>query len=216
MARSGPAPGKVDAGTVYRRGFAPSPPPRRGHSDFDEDAADIVSLIEHRPHVVAHSYGGVGAILAAARAPQRVRSLTLIEPPVHLVEDDPEAEHFKQIGEAFLAGGADTDPEIMREFLKIAGSPLPDHGPCPTTFSQLHTALRAHDRRMRPASSSNAPRLAPSNTGGLRRALRTNRAKHGCARACPRRRADDRARRRTLRCRSRRIRRRPRLIFSPA
>ena len=82
MARSGPAPGRWTLATVYRRGFAPSPPPRRGHSDFDEDAADIVSLIEHRPHVVAHSYGGVGAMLAAARAPQRVRSLTLIEPPV--------------------------------------------------------------------------------------------------------------------------------------
>ena len=82
MARSGPAPGRWTLATVYRRGFAPSPPPRRGHPDFDEDAADIVSLIEHRPHVVAHSYGGVGAMLAAARAPQRVRSLTLIEPPV--------------------------------------------------------------------------------------------------------------------------------------
>jgi pimeloyl-ACP methyl ester carboxylesterase len=82
MARSRPAPGTVDAGTVYRRGFAPSPPPRRGHPDFDEDAAGIVSLIEHRPRFVAHSYGGVGAMLAAARAPQRVRSLTLIEPPV--------------------------------------------------------------------------------------------------------------------------------------
>lgn len=49
-----PLRGRWTLATVYRRGFAPSPPPRRGHSDFDEDAADIVSLIEHRPHVVAH------------------------------------------------------------------------------------------------------------------------------------------------------------------
>lgn len=93
-------------------------------------------------------------MLAAARAPQRVRSLTLIEPPVHLVEEDPEAEHFKQIGEAFLAGGADTDPEIMRGFLKIAGSPLPEHGPLPDNMIAAAHRAQGTDRRMRPASPS--------------------------------------------------------------
>jgi len=146
--------------TVYRRGFAPSPPPTRGHQDFDEDAADILSLLESRPHVVAHSYGGVGAMLAAARAPQRVRSLTLIEPPVHLVHDDPEAEHFKQIGEAFLAGGADTDPEIMREFLQIAGSPLADHGPLPDNV--IAAAHRARGARSPYAAGLPLPALRDS------------------------------------------------------
>ena len=127
--------------TVYRRGFAPSPPPTGGHQDFEEDAADILSLLKRRSHVVAHSYGGVGTILAAAHAPQRVRSLTLIEPPVHLVQDDPEAERFKQIGETFLNGGADTDPELMREFLQIAGAPLADHGPLPdNVIAAVHRA----------------------------------------------------------------------------
>jgi pimeloyl-ACP methyl ester carboxylesterase len=33
--------------------------------------------------LVAHSYGGIAAILAAARAPERVRSLTLFEPAAY-------------------------------------------------------------------------------------------------------------------------------------
>jgi pimeloyl-ACP methyl ester carboxylesterase len=131
--------------TVYRRGFPPSPPPTSGYQDFDEDAADILSVLENRPHLVAHSYGGVGAMLAAAHAPQRVRSLTLIEPAVHLVDDDPEAAHFKQIAETFLAGGAQTDPEVIREFLKIVGSPITDDGPLPE--SAIAAAHRARGTR---------------------------------------------------------------------
>jgi pimeloyl-ACP methyl ester carboxylesterase len=130
--------------TVYRRGFAPSPTPTSGHQNFEEDAADILALLEHRPHVVAHSYGGIGAMLAVAGATEPARSLTLIEPAVHMVHDA-EAEHFKQIGEAFLAGGPDTDPQIMREFLQIAGSPLPDDGPLPD--SAFAAARRAHGSR---------------------------------------------------------------------
>jgi pimeloyl-ACP methyl ester carboxylesterase len=131
--------------TMHRRGFAPSPPPTGHHQDFDEDAADLLTLLGHRPHVVAHSYGGVGAMLATATAPGRVRSLTLIEPAVHLVKDDPEAEHFKRIGEEFLARGLNSDPSTMREFLRAAGSPVPDEGPLPDNV--VAAARRAHGSR---------------------------------------------------------------------
>ena len=116
---------------VHRRGFEPSPPPTAGRQDFEEDAADLLPLLAERPHVVAHSYGGVGAMLAVATAPERVRSLTLIEPAVHLLAGDAEADRFRRIGEEFLEKGLDTDPSTMREFLRAAGSPLPDSGPLP-------------------------------------------------------------------------------------
>jgi pimeloyl-ACP methyl ester carboxylesterase len=128
---------------VHRRGCPPSPPPTGGRSDFAEDAADLGPLLATRPHVVAHSYGGVGALLAAADHP--VRSLTLIEPAVHLLPGDPAAEHLKRIGETALAEGPRTDPATLREFLRIAGSPVPDEGPLPDDV--LAAVRRAHGAR---------------------------------------------------------------------
>src|SRR5215210_6198603 len=63
---------------LYRRGYPPSPPAADGRHDFDVDAADVAALLGARPHVVAHSYGVLGTLIAAAREPARVRSLTLI------------------------------------------------------------------------------------------------------------------------------------------
>src|ERR1700733_6638575 len=62
-----------------RRGYGNSPPIER--VDPDVDAADIVEMLEAGAHLVGTSMGGVIAARAAARAPERVRSLTLIEPP---------------------------------------------------------------------------------------------------------------------------------------
>ena len=67
---------------VHRRGYPPSPPPPGTGQDFDVDATDLAPLLGSRPHVVAHSYGVLGTLIAAARTPERVRSLTLIEPPL--------------------------------------------------------------------------------------------------------------------------------------
>jgi pimeloyl-ACP methyl ester carboxylesterase len=65
-------------------------PDRRGYGssqaavgeDYLADADDIVGLLGGGAHLVAHSYGGLGALIAAARCPDNVRSLTLLEPPV--------------------------------------------------------------------------------------------------------------------------------------
>lgn len=94
---------------VHRRGYSPSPPEPEGRHDFDVDAADLLPLLDDRPHVVAHSYGTLGALIAAGSRPEGVRSLTLIEPPLYLV-DDPEVERFKRMGDEVLAHGLDTDP----------------------------------------------------------------------------------------------------------
>lgn len=63
----------------YRRGYSPSPPTER--VDPDRDAADIVELLADGAHLVGTSMGGVVAMRAAALAPEKVLSLTVIEPP---------------------------------------------------------------------------------------------------------------------------------------
>jgi pimeloyl-ACP methyl ester carboxylesterase len=116
---------------VYRRGFAPSPEPPNGRQDFELDAADVVELLENRPHLVGHSYGGVVAAIAAISRPAKVRSLTLLEPALFLPGDDPEVIRFARMGEEVLTRGLQTEPATLREFLKIAGAPIPDDGPLP-------------------------------------------------------------------------------------
>src|SRR5450756_1747362 len=72
-----------------RRGYYPNPPIQ--HEDFEVDAADVAELLVRRgpAHLVGHSYGAVISLLVAARVPEHVRSLTVIEPPAFgLVPDD--------------------------------------------------------------------------------------------------------------------------------
>lgn len=65
---------------VDRRGFGSSPDPD-GRVDFERDAGDLADLLAEPAHVLGHSYGGLSALLAAARRPDGVRSLAVIEPP---------------------------------------------------------------------------------------------------------------------------------------
>jgi pimeloyl-ACP methyl ester carboxylesterase len=132
---------------VHRRGYPPSPAPVDGRQDFERDAADIAPLLGSRPHVVAHSYGVLGALIAAARRPADVRSLTVIEPPLYyLVPGDPEIERLERIGDAVLMEGLDADPELLREFLRLAGAPGVDDGPLPEAVAA--GVRRAHGGRL--------------------------------------------------------------------
>jgi pimeloyl-ACP methyl ester carboxylesterase len=65
---------------VNRRGYGKSAAPRV-RQDFEEDAVDIAALLGEGAHLVGHSYGALGALIAAAARPQAVRSLTINEPP---------------------------------------------------------------------------------------------------------------------------------------
>ena len=133
--------------SVHRRGYLPSPAPPDGHQDFDVDAADIVPLLSSHPHVIAHSYGVLGTLIAAAQRPQDVRSLILIEPPLyHLVSGDPEVDRLERIGDAVLTDGLDADPETLRAFLRIAGAPGVDEGPLPEAVA--NGVRRAHGGRV--------------------------------------------------------------------
>jgi pimeloyl-ACP methyl ester carboxylesterase len=61
-----------------RRGYGESAV--TGPADFSVDADDVVALLGDGAHLVGHSYGAVVALLAAARRPEAVRSLTVVEP----------------------------------------------------------------------------------------------------------------------------------------
>jgi pimeloyl-ACP methyl ester carboxylesterase len=133
--------------SVHRRGYAPSPEPLDGRQDFNVDALDVLPLLASRPHVVAHSYGVLGALIAATRRPEDVRSLTLIEPPLyHLVPDDAEIARLERIGDAVLTEGLDADPGTLRGFLRMAGAPDVDDGPLPEAVA--NGVRRAHGGRL--------------------------------------------------------------------
>ena len=80
---------------IDRRGFGRSGARAEGVS-FELDAVDVSALLEAEPaHLVGHSYGAVVSLLAAARAPRAVRSLTVIEPPAFgIARGEPDVERF--------------------------------------------------------------------------------------------------------------------------
>lgn len=140
---------------VHRRGYPPSPPPQE-RQDFEVDAHDLEPLLVGRPHVVAHSYGVLGTLIAAAAAPGAMRSLTLIEPPLnYLVPDDPDVARLERIGDAVLTHGMDTDPTELREFLRLAGAPI-GVGDGPLPEGVIAGVRRAHGSR---PTSEARPRL---------------------------------------------------------
>jgi pimeloyl-ACP methyl ester carboxylesterase len=132
---------------AHLRGYPPSPPQPDGRQDFEHDAADLAPLLGSRPHVVAHSYGVLGTLIAAARKPEHVRSLTLIEPPLfYLAPDDEEVAHLERMGNAVLVDGLDADGATLREFLRLAGAPNVDQGPLPDEVAR--GVRRAHGARL--------------------------------------------------------------------
>ena len=111
---------RFDLVVPNRRGFPPGPEVER--VDFEDEAAWLERFLEPGTHLVGHSYGGVIALLAAARRPELVRSLTVIEPPAFgLVRGNAAVEEFIRRFDAI--GG---DPEtFLRAFLDVVGAPQP-------------------------------------------------------------------------------------------
>lgn len=72
-----------------RRGYGNSP--AAIGEDFVRDAEDIADVLSGGAHVVAHSYGGLGAMFAAAQRREATRSLALLEPPAFTMTADNDA-----------------------------------------------------------------------------------------------------------------------------
>lgn len=123
---------------VNRRGFGHSP--IVDGEDFDVDAGDVAEVLAEEPaHLVGHSYGGVVSLLAAARMPGSIQSLTLFEPPAFgLVADEPEVRRFIDGFQALLA--TNPSPEgFLRGFVAVVGGD-PSRLPTPMPEPLLRAA----------------------------------------------------------------------------
>ncbi len=124
-----------------RPGFPPNPPVER--VDFETDAELVAGLLEPGDHLVGHSYGGVISLLAAARRPELMRSLTLVEPPTTRVAlDNPAVAEFAAGGRELYASGESHDPEaFLARFLTAVGSTFIPPSPLPADLERGTRAL---------------------------------------------------------------------------
>ena len=123
-------------------GQTPAPPaPTR--IDFEQHALWVAARLQPGDHLVGHSYGGVIALLAAARVGKRLASLTVIEPPCTSVAlDDPAVAAFAEGGAGFWRDGPRDDPEaFLREFLASVGSDFDPPTPLPAALERGARAL---------------------------------------------------------------------------
>jgi pimeloyl-ACP methyl ester carboxylesterase len=111
---------------VNRPGFGGSPPLPRG--DFEAEAPLVAELLGDGAHLVGHSYGGLGAMLAAAHRPEATLSLTLLEAPVGVPADPDPAWQTLRDEIRDLWGQDLPDQEWVVQFLRAVGSD-PDQFP---------------------------------------------------------------------------------------
>jgi len=122
-----------------RPGFPPNPAPAPGwRLDFEEQAGLVAELVEPGDHLVGHSYGGVISLYVAARCADRLRSLTLLEPPATRVAlEHPAVAEFAERGASLWESGPREPRAFLEAFLARVGSTraeLPD--PLPPDLAQ--------------------------------------------------------------------------------
>jgi pimeloyl-ACP methyl ester carboxylesterase len=128
---------------VDRPGFGLSP--TRGADDMERDAVWIADMLGEGAHLCGHSWGGAEALLAAARRPDDVRSLILIEPALPAVaEADPRLRDDPAVRKGMLERGrmlmnAATPAEYGVAFARSMGT-APEGGDRPNAVA---TALDA-------------------------------------------------------------------------
>lgn len=123
-----------------RRGFPPGPDVE--HVDFEDEALWLEQFLPPGAHLVGHSYGGVIALLAAARRPELVRSLTLIEPPAFgVARGDPAVEEFVRAIEAHWTSGPRDPGEFLRGFLTLVGTSTPPGSFTPELLQGARTLM---------------------------------------------------------------------------
>jgi pimeloyl-ACP methyl ester carboxylesterase len=107
-----------------RRGFPPGPDVER--VDFEDEAVWLEPFLLPGTHLVGHSYGGVISLFAAARRPELLRSLTVIEPPAFgAARGIPAADEFMTRVEEHWTNGPRDPGEFLRGFLALVGSSIP-------------------------------------------------------------------------------------------
>jgi pimeloyl-ACP methyl ester carboxylesterase len=135
-----------------RRGYGRSPV--ADGEDFLRDADDVAALMGDGAHLVGHSYGGLGALIAAGRRPEATRSLTVLEPAAFaLAQHDPAARDL--VGQVRALWDQDLpDDEWVVRFLKAVGS---DPDALPAELLAAAVPLVPVFRRGRPVWTADLP-----------------------------------------------------------
>lgn len=122
----------------YRRGYGDSPD---ADPDFEVDGKDVAELLEGPSHLVGFSYGGIGSLLATARRPELVRTVTVVEPPAFGVAlDDPAVQELAAKLDGVFADTHHTPEEFGAAFADAMGfEPRP---PSPEMRSVLESFMR--------------------------------------------------------------------------
>jgi pimeloyl-ACP methyl ester carboxylesterase len=111
--------------------------------DFDVDADGVADLLDGGAHLVGHSYGGVVSLLAAARRPQAVHSLTVVEPPAFdAARGDPAVDRLVAELRAHWAEGPEDPEAFLLGFIRIMGSDVPLPSPLAPALERGARAFR--------------------------------------------------------------------------
>jgi pimeloyl-ACP methyl ester carboxylesterase len=128
-----------------RRGYGQSPAAEG--EDFLSDADDIAELMGDGAHLVGHSYGGLGAMFAAARRPEATLSLALLEPGAFALGQDHPAARSLVDAVRDMWDSDLPDEEWVVRFLTAVGS---DPDEFPPEFLAAAVPLVPVFRRGRP------------------------------------------------------------------
>jgi pimeloyl-ACP methyl ester carboxylesterase len=115
-----------------RPGYGQSPSDQG--EDFAVHATPIAELLESGAHLVGHSYGAIVAMLAAARRPDAVSSLTLVEAASSAIaRGQPGVDDYeRRMGDVARNPPADLDEVVRRVFAILDPTvPLPSPVPAP-------------------------------------------------------------------------------------
>ena len=131
---------------VDRRGYGQSPPVQR-REDFEVDAHDLLDVVPQDAHLVAISYGTIGALIAAAEDPERLASLTLVECPAFaLAPGDAAATDTMTQLDALHADTTLDDHTWFERFVKLIGAAGGFPSPLPPPFDETVNLVRGHRR----------------------------------------------------------------------
>ena len=153
--------GRFELVVPNRRGFPPGPDVDR--VDYEDEARWLDALVEPGTHLVGHSYGGVIALYTAAWSADRVRSLTVIEPPALGLVRDGRTDAFIERSEQLWEHGPRDPAAFLAAFLTAIGAPVPAN-PSPELLQGARTLMleRYPWRAEPPLDEIRAPALVVS------------------------------------------------------
>jgi pimeloyl-ACP methyl ester carboxylesterase len=123
-----------------RRGFPPGPDVER--VDFEDEAVWLEQFVEPGTHLVGHSYGGVASLYAAVRYADRLRSLTVVEPPAFgIARGNPAVDEFTARYAELLEHGPRDPAEFLSRFLGAVGSAIPPGSFTPALLQGARTRM---------------------------------------------------------------------------